>query len=261
MATFFGEVVFSSSRAFDDDDDDNALVNGKNETLTLDLLPLSSQALCDVSETTQHLLVILGPTANVFSDCYLLHQESENVGAMNKRLLGDSQPKEQAIVTRLKEHADVLVCKCTENVDEHLQFSFVEQLFSFIKNSNITVSILSSCSGSDYTTPRQDVSFPILRCLKTSSFTGEVAAPYLESPNTVSSLASATLSYCQIHHIPAVMYPVYVDSIFMDSDAVTAFSAILKVEPFRRIAKKSDNFADVIRAAIDKPSHLDSLYT
>ncbi|PIK50855.1 hypothetical protein BSL78_12280 [Apostichopus japonicus] len=261
MATFFGEVVFSASRAIDDDDDEDSFANENSEVITLDLSPAFSKTTKDVGKATDQLVVTLGPAANVFADCYILHQEKETVGTMNKRLDRDGQPIEGAILSRLREHTDVLLCKCVKDIEQHLQFSFVEQLFSFLGNSNTSVTILSSCSGSDYQTHRQDVSFPIFRCLKTSSFTGEVAAPHLEPPNTISGLASSALSYCQIHGIPAVMYVIYTDSIFMDSGAITAFNPLLKLQPFRKVAKKTNNFQGIIKAAVDRPSNLDSLYT
>lgn len=47
---------------------------------------------------------------------------------MNKRLDRDGQPIEGAILSRLREHTDVLLCKCVKDIEQHLQFSFVEQV-------------------------------------------------------------------------------------------------------------------------------------
>lgn len=35
------------------------------------------------------------------------------------------------------------------------------------------------------------------------------------------------------------MYVIYTDSIFMDSGAITAFNPLLKLQPFRKVAKVS----------------------
>ncbi|KFO04846.1 Proteasome assembly chaperone 1, partial [Balearica regulorum gibbericeps] len=113
------------------------------------------------------------------------------------------------------------------------------QVFGCMQKESLQVTILSTCPVADYKTQESTLTLPspFLKALKTKEFKEQVCCPLLEQPNIVRDLPAAVLSYCQVWHIPAVLYQCYTDVIKLDTVTIEAFKPVLSSKILKSLVK------------------------
>uniref|UniRef100_A0A8C6S7F2 Proteasome assembly chaperone 1 n=1 Tax=Neogobius melanostomus TaxID=47308 RepID=A0A8C6S7F2_9GOBI len=272
MATFFGEVLSVFSRAVEEDEEDEE--GEEEEEEDRDILraledkrqvrvrwssPLSPGG-GDRPSRCPHLLLAVGHAASRFVSVYLLSRGHwDTVGQVclwNERTVGS---KEAACVLHRDKDNNVLVCPVDCFVAEDQLFQWTEQVMGCVDTTGLQVTVLSDCPAAEYRTAEPLGPAPVLRSLHTSSHKEAPCCPPVEQPNLVTGLPAAVLSFCQLHHISAVLYQCYSDERCPDSSSMEVFRPALT-----RLAKTlgldlSPN-VDQLRKYISQASVQSNLY-
>nr|XP_060624262.1 proteasome assembly chaperone 1 [Anolis sagrei ordinatus] len=263
MATFFGEVVATRSRAgLDEEEEEEEAAAQRQETPEDRQIRLALQekrevhlawnpglkASLEEQLPCSKFILAVGQNAVAFLSSFVLSSDSwEVVGSVKlwnewtrtsnttKFLPADSF----CLFYRLISDPTVLLCQCNCYVAEDQQFQWLEKVFGCLQKTNLKVLVLSSCSVTDYKTPESIITLPspFLKALKTTEFKDQLCCSLLEQPNIVRDLPAAVLSYCQVWQIPAVLYQCYTDVLNLDVVAVDAFKPVLSSRILKSLVK------------------------
>ncbi|XP_045197531.2 proteasome assembly chaperone 1-like [Mercenaria mercenaria] len=273
MATFFGEVVPTFSRAVDDDEDE--LESPIISTTNVRWSPVVRAELLkkpDGKLPCQILIIAIGPAAAGFVQAYVLHEDYYIVGALFSGLeetdintFDQMSPSDKTCyIYRSRSIPDAFLCLCKTDVTPEQSYSFTEQLFSCIstESSHFYMSILCSCMTSEYKSdiPVSDMNPPFLRSLKTTKFPGTPLGPYLEQPNLVSGLPAQLLTYAQMMDVKAVLYICYTDSIYPDSSSMKIFYPLLQSTPIRDLIQENPKAEEVLKKIVELYSVKNTMY-
>ncbi|XP_073686091.1 proteasome assembly chaperone 1 [Garra rufa] len=277
MATFFGEVLSVYSRAVEEDEyDDMTHENEEDEQIRREIEEKRCVEVHWLSQTEggcvscSDLIIAVGPNATGFISAYVLSSGGWTavgwVSLWNEQSHGSERPdtapgpgEPSCILYQQKHTPSVLICQCCCYVAEDQLFQWTEKVFSCVQTRDLTVTVLSDCSATEYKTPDylSGSSLPFLRSLKTSKHTGPVSSPALEQPNISTGLAAAVLSHCQVERIAAVLYQCYSDVHLPDSLSMQTYRAAVS-----GVLKLDQNPSPDVLQKITRVSELQSnLYT
>lgn len=201
------------------------------------------------------LIIGEGFTACGFLEAHLLGNDADLIGAL---FSGSEAPVENSLAQtapsdrscffyRLRSHPNVLVCLCKVSVPAAQLHSWTKALFSVIASHSAEVALLTSTSITTFRseTPTSALPVPLLRALKTSAFSEQPRAPFLEQPNLSEGLAAAVLSHCHLNRLSAVAYVLFVEaSNVVATSNMRAFRPVLEGAPFRSCLGRSGNTVD-----------------
>ncbi|KAL4232543.1 Proteasome assembly chaperone 1 [Mactra antiquata] len=273
MATFFGEIVPSFSRAVDDDDDEEE--SPHVATTNVRWSPLVRAELLQIPDgklPCQTLIVAVGPAAAGFAQAFILNDDYYIVGAIfsgmeetDVNTFDQKSPTDKTCyIYRSTQIPDAFLCLCKTDVSAEQSYSFTEQLFSCIniESKYFYMSILCSCMTSEYKcdVPVSDMNPPFLRALKTTQFVGVPPCKYLEQPNLVSGLPAQLLTYAQIKEVKAVLYICYTETIYLDSASMKIFKPLLETTPIRDLIQVNPKGDEVINHLVDMYSLKNTMY-
>ncbi|XP_041353884.1 proteasome assembly chaperone 1-like [Gigantopelta aegis] len=248
MATFFGEILPVTSRAFEDDDDeeeDDTFVGSSSIVFWSKAVQAEKAKDPKGRLSKLHTLIIAqGPAASGFIQTYVMEDKTfERVAGVFSGISDEAvqtleqlgKSDETCYLHRSTSTTGLMVCQCKTEVKPDQSFSWVTQLFSGLDLSECYVCVLASTPSSDYKSdvPISELQTPFLRALKTARFGGTPVCPILEQPNMVTGLQAQILTYCQVHSIRAVLYLCYTESMFIDIHTITAFKPLLKATPIK----------------------------
>ncbi|KAH3729968.1 proteasome assembly chaperone 1-like isoform X2 [Dreissena polymorpha] len=273
MASYFGEILQSSSRAVDDDDDD--FETEEIATTSVRWSPMVKAELLKIPEKKlpcQILIVAIGPAASGFVQSHLLTDDFQVVGALFSGLSDSdvntfdqmSPADKNCYIYRSRQIPDVFMCLCKTDVSAEQSYSWTEQLFSCISTASphFYMSILCSYMTSEYRSevPVSDMNPPFLRALKTPRFAGTPLCPYLEQPNLVSGLPAQLLTYCQMKDVKAVLYVCYTDTLYLDTFTMEVFKPLVQSTPIKDVFQENKKAGEVMKHIVDIYSLKNSLY-
>ncbi|CAI9564728.1 unnamed protein product [Staurois parvus] len=232
MATFFGEVLSVFSRAVDDEDEEQEEDEDeedreirreleKKREVTLTWSPETSAT---IENSPDHrlgcssLILAVGDNATGFVSSHILSSGSWEVSGSitlwNERCRqqapgSDSTPS-SCTFYRCITDPTVMLCQCSCYVAEDQQFQWCEKVLGCLQKSTLKVTILSTCSVSDYKTTESTYNLPVpfLKALKTNCYTDGTPCGPLEQPNIVDGLPAAVMAYCQVWGDPRRVLPV-----------------------------------------------------
>ncbi|XP_013414772.1 proteasome assembly chaperone 1 [Lingula anatina] len=275
MATFFGEILPVTSRAVDEDDDEEE--NALETAISPAVLRWSPQVRSEIESSPNQclhcsiLIIAVGQAATGFTQCYVLSQQSEKIGAIctglddkdTSTLSQDAHSDKTCYIYRLVHKPEVVVVQCKTEVQAAQAFSWTQQLFSSININHTYIAVLTCGSVTDFKCDVMvsDLPAPFLRALKTSSFHGQPIAPYLEQPNTISGLPAQLLTHCQVERIAAVLYTCYTDSIHLDMNTMKTFRPVLQVTPLKNVIQIPVNADKLMAEFVDRNLRDNFLYT
>ncbi|XP_067897270.1 proteasome assembly chaperone 1 isoform X2 [Heterodontus francisci] len=209
MATFFGEVLPVFSRAVDEEDEEDQEIRRELEGRREITIQWSSESRTSTEGTAElsfpcsTFLIAVGQNAVGFLNSFVQCSGSwEVIGAVtlwNERVKGTDTFNQQfpsdssCLLYRLTSNPMILTCHCSCYVAEDQLFQWTEKVFGNIQKRNLDVIVLSSCSVTEYKSPRSisNISVPFLRALKTSAFQETPHCALLEQPNVISGLPAA----------------------------------------------------------------------
>ncbi|XP_070567503.1 proteasome assembly chaperone 1-like [Ptychodera flava] len=268
MATFFGEIVTTSSRVDADDDEEE----DEKAEIVSPVLRWSPDVRAEIGLSKDeilscdNLLLAIGPAATGFVHTYVLGQEHEVIGVVVSGLKNkDSNSFHQTMHTdktcflyRLKSQPKTLVCQCNCQVSAEQAFSWTEQLFRNLKNPSVT--ILGSCQITEYKSHDPIQAPPFIKCLCSSEFKDKPVCAYLPQPNTVSELAAAVLNCCQVRGMPAVLYMAYLDSVHLEIASMKVFLPVLNNPQLKNILKVNTDAEITMKKLVELDTTQNPLY-
>lgn len=248
MATYFGEVVERSSRAFWGEEFDSEDDTESNSHKKCRKLEISSSAGNLTSPMIRLFLVAHGPLTEGFVESCFLDKglpiakitETENETGEEESIT--RRKRKPSAVYRLS--SDVLLCMCSPHLDIAQSYDFAEKISLWMKNAEqVIILSCSYISGYHFTRYQNDSPDTFLKALKTDNFNWPVLSEILEQPNIVQGVPAAVLTWCQTFKIPAVLYVCYTRSYEIDSDSVKLFFQLFSQMPFT-LLKEKPNFTN-----------------
>jgi len=254
MATFFGEVTEIPSRAVDEDEETDV----EMPTVYFDLPDFS-----DITQLPAYNTVIVatGLAPTVFLESYLIDSKEHRilgyiklnpVSTPEAEFLGLDYRRQCHVVGKLchDEQRKALICVSEKEVPNESAAELAKYFVELSKSDRpLECIIVTALPFSNYETAMtQEINFPILRQLRTTCETSDLAdIARLETPNTISGLGAALLTECEVRRLKATLVVQYYDTI--DSDTVSRLEPILKID---RLATHLCRSVEAGRQAIQK---------
>ncbi|XP_012285054.1 proteasome assembly chaperone 1 [Orussus abietinus] len=205
MASYFGEVVYPSSRAFwfSDEFDEEDQDNSENSFEFNAEWPKGSPT------SIKTLLIIEGDMILDFFETCVLHDAKE----VCKIHHGSGKPSFFYSISE-----DLYICSVSPDVKLHHTGIFVDQISNILTTAKGIIAVTCSHS-SQYKTMEKIEAPSFLRSLTTKGTTRleKVDAPRITQPNIVSGVCAGALSFADAIKKPATLYVLYVDGFSLDS--------------------------------------------
>uniref|UniRef100_V9L7P1 Proteasome assembly chaperone 1 n=1 Tax=Callorhinchus milii TaxID=7868 RepID=V9L7P1_CALMI len=275
MATFFGEVLPVFSRAVREEEEEGREAASHRE-VRVQWLPENQGATGSCAgrcPPRSALIVAVGPNAVAFVNAFVQSAgDWEVIGTVTlwneavegtKNLAQEFPTDSSCLLYRLTSNPNILTCHCSDVVPEDQLFQWTDKVFASLQKQNLNVIVLSNCSMAEYKSaePVSGLVMPFLRALKTKEFKDSLCCPLLEQPNIITGLPAAVLSYCQVWHIPAVVYQCHSNVTHLDSETIGAFKPLLSCHiavPFEKDISRS---AEILKKLFENFNVQSNLYT
>ncbi|XP_069745024.1 proteasome assembly chaperone 1 isoform X2 [Narcine bancroftii] len=279
MATFFGEVVSTFSRAVDEDEGEEdeeirrQLAGRRDVSIQWSSETRTTGSAVSPNFPCSAFLIAVGANAVGFLNSFVQCCGSwEVIGAISlwddqvkgKDTSGQQFPADSScLLYRLTSNPMILTCQCNCIVAEDQLFQWAEKVFENIQTRNLNVIVLSSSSVTEYKSSRSIPSIPVpfLRALKTNALQETPHCQLLEQPNVISGLSAAVLTYCQVRQIPAVLYHCYSDITELDTLTIEAFKPVLACKSLNSIVKDTSRSAEILKQLVNANNVQSNLYT
>lgn len=269
------EVVYPTSRAVElgeeDEEEDRQMFGSRSASPVVRLSRCLKTKENSSTVSCKLLVLAFGRIATTFVEAHFLNSDSMIVGVVacgkkekDLNSLLQTAPSDKtcfiysSISAQESRSSEVLFCQSKVEYPAECCHDWAKEIFSSIKADKVL--ILSTkpaflCSLSDSSEEDSDCVF----ALKTNNWKSTVKFPFLKSPNVVSDLPAAVLTYCQIFHTPAVLYVGITATDAVDSRAVEMFHALLKEDPLRDVSKRSSTETlEFLKSVKTTSPHLDS---
>ncbi|XP_047356186.1 proteasome assembly chaperone 1 isoform X1 [Vespa velutina] len=209
MATYFGEVVFPSSRAFWDENE------GEELTDELQELQININWLKDKPISMKKLILVEGEII-IGTDMKNFLKEGLCHDAKKICTIQDECNKELAVIYQVNE--DLYVCIIARNFDTKLAGEFVIKISDILSISK-SIYLITWRHVSQYKSANIPNVPSFLRCLytKNASDLCKSHKEILEKPNIIYGVAAGILSFAQMMEYQSVLYVLYTDSFVLDS--------------------------------------------
>lgn len=207
MATYFGEIVFPSSRAFWDEYDGEDLTDEFQETPKLNVKWLTNKPTC-----INQLILIEEEIITDFSKECLCHHSEEVC------VIEDHNDKKLATIFQVNK--DLYVCIVVPSFDTKCAGEFVIKIKDILSSSK-EIYLITWRHISQYKSENVPNVPSFVRCLytKTGSDLCKLHKEVLKQPNIIYGVAAGVLSYAQMMGLKSVLYVLYTDSFALDSKA------------------------------------------
>ncbi|KAL2728568.1 proteasome assembly chaperone 1 [Vespula squamosa] len=207
MATYFGEVVFPSSRAFWDENEGEELTDELQGELQVNINWLK-----DKPTSMKKFILVEGEIIIDFLKEGLCH-DAEKIC-----IIQDECNKELATIYQVNE--DLYVCIIPRNFDTKLAGEFVIKISEILSISK-SIYLITWRHVSQYKSANIPNVPSFLRCLYTKSANDlcKLHKEILEKPNIIYGVAAGILSFAQMMEYQSVLYVLYTDSFVLDSIA------------------------------------------
>jgi len=272
MATFFGEILPISSRAFEDEDDeyDEPLNQGEPVLLLSKKVKVELEKTVDKKIPCENLIIAVGQEANAFTEVYVKTFKYELIGGIFTQitdedactLLQTAPTDKTCFLYRCHSNPNILVVQSLRDVTMEQSFDWAKLLCSSIHLDKAYIALLSSTNTGGYcsdTTP-SELDTPFLRALKTDKFLGVPVCPILEQPNMLTGLPAQLMTFFQVHQYKAVAYICYKDSRYADISGIKVFMPILDATPIKDMTEINKKADEMLRDIVEKHQSHDMLY-
>ncbi|XP_076030212.1 proteasome assembly chaperone 1-like [Oratosquilla oratoria] len=237
MATFFGEVIPISTRAYDEEEDEET-VSSVNVKLSMNS---PGQLNCSA------LIVAQGALACDFAESVLKTEDTKIIGSIEVERERIEKPEYTEFHARMpvpchlyQTPTDVIICIASKDVTADVANKFSEKILSVIQHTAPVVVISSHhCSALlGHYASGEDC---IIKSLKSPEFNFKTVFPRLPQPATLDSVPAAILTSSIVTRRPCVIYAIYTEAYstgdldLIASPLMTAF----KCEPFKTLVSQT----------------------
>ncbi|XP_014291735.1 proteasome assembly chaperone 1 [Halyomorpha halys] len=237
MATFFGEVVYPTSRAFFDDYDDSDVDNEEQDTAfenrpQLTLVKLSEDSLSEYSG----IIISDGTVSTGFSQIYML-QKSDKLLAEVDFSKGNVYNPEDVVVIKQKPSITsklyllsnrFLLLQVSPSIDVTVANQLTTLIAPWLLKCKEVIVLASRHNANFRCDSINDLPSAFIRALSTSKFVFPDTIRHLEQPNFISDFPASVLSWCESQEKPGLLIVLYSDQSYIDS---VALDPLLKVFP------------------------------
>lgn len=228
MATFFGEVLPVTNRAYDDAEDEEESTESCNNPFSVNWMQeekkLQAKTLivtCSI-QATAYVDALL--RADVHPTLTLTSTEAGSEEAAGDWLYAR---RRRPPVSLLPLTADTWVCRCPPHVPPQEEHWLAETVLAQFAQPP-AVFVLSSAPMSEYFSSSDICGEPptiLIRCLTTKHCELPGALTVLEAPNVVKGAAASVLSRCEFAGQRAVLVHLYTAALEPDSETTAAYHA------------------------------------
>lgn len=240
MATFFGEVRYLVSRAYDEEDDDE-----DTPGITYDVRLELSEGGQGKLDGVEALLISYGTLVTDFCETLVLGEQCQEVGrvyveAQNSPSVedtGDFHPRKPVPSCLFVTPTSLLVCCVSKDVTAAVAPKFAQKLLSLVKPSCV-VMVLSShhydALKGNYTPQGEDNC--VVHSLHSSTFPHKPVYTRLPQPAILDSVPAAVMTECVVGQRQCVAYPVFTETYSTgDLDLVAgALQRVFQGKPFQK---------------------------
>ncbi|KAI4487256.1 hypothetical protein M0804_005405 [Polistes exclamans] len=208
MATYFGEVVFPSSRAFWDEYEGEESIDELQDEPHINIIWLK-----DKPTSMKKFVLVEGEIIIDFLKEFLCH-DSEKICAIQ-----NEHNKELAVIYQVNEE-DLYICIIAPSFDTKIAGDFIIKISDILSICK-SIYLISWRHVSHYKSANIPAVPSFLRCLYTKSGNNLCKShkELLEQPNIIYGVAAGILSYAQMMDFQSVLYVLYTDTFVLDSIA------------------------------------------
>ncbi|XP_011158099.1 proteasome assembly chaperone 1 [Solenopsis invicta] len=217
MVSYFGEVIFPSSRAFWDDEDEYESADNTEHFPKLYVHWSKPKPKC-----LQKLIIIEGDPLIPFVEQCLCSKMEEAC------IIENEKHKKVSVIYQINKQ--IYICIVLPQFDTKNAGKFINEINDLLLNLETTTSIICRHISQFQNTNVPEIpSFLRILATKTTNFTKCGIEP-LEQPNIVFGVGAGILSYAELLGIPAKSYILYIDSFVLDSKCVEPILQVLTDE-------------------------------
>ncbi|XP_071520811.1 proteasome assembly chaperone 1-like isoform X1 [Panulirus ornatus] len=263
MATFFGEVRFASSRAYDenDDDDDSDTVD-ETYSVKVEL----NKAGEDKVANAEALIVSYGTLATDFCEALVLSEKCIDVGTVvverqkstDCEDTGDFHPRHPVPSRLFLSPESLLICCISKDVTAIVASRFAQKLLGLVKPSCMVMVLSSHHYGAlKGSYAPQDEDNCVVHSLHSPAFQSSPVYPQLPQPATLDSLPAAVLTESIVSSRPCIVYPVFTET-YSTGDLDLVIDALIKViqsKPFKKFTATSQDYSKLHQYRAKSPRY------
>jgi len=244
MTSFFGEVRYAPSRAYDEEEDE---VEETKYELSIELKETWKTG------SAQAIVAAYGELATEFCKTVLITEKCKEVGSINIIEVcgtdiddtGDFHPRIPKPSQLYLNSQGTLICCISKDVTAKLSNNFTSKLLSLVPNGPVLVLSSHHYGSLQGSYAPQDKENCVVHSLSSPTFSSKYKAVYpaLPQPATVSSFPAAMLTTCMALSRECVLYPVYTET-YSTGDLDLVSSSLLKIflsDPFSKLVTPEFN--------------------
>ncbi|CAH1403100.1 unnamed protein product [Nezara viridula] len=226
MATFFGEVVYPSSRAFFDDYDDSDVDNEEQDS-SLEKKPLLTLKKISDDSLSEYPGIIIsdGTVSTGFSQIYM-HQKSDKLLAEVEFSKDNVHNSEDVVIIKQKTNItsklyllsnNCLLLQVSPSIDVTVANQLTILIAPWLKKCKEIIVLASRHNANFRCDSINDLPSSFIRALSTSKYIFPVVIKHLEQPNFISDFPASVLSWCESQEKPGLLIVLYSDQSYIDS--------------------------------------------
>ncbi|KAK8732326.1 hypothetical protein OTU49_007024 [Cherax quadricarinatus] len=240
MATFFGEVRLTSSRAYDEEDEEEESRDVKYD-VTVEVNKAGEEMLSNI----EAVVISHGKLATDFCETLVLSEKCTNIGVVSVKPqgqteckdTGDFHPRHPCPSHLFVSPQSLLVCCVSKDVTAAVAYQFSQKLLALVKASCLVMVISSHHYGAlkgSYAPQGEDNC--VVHSLHSPAFPASPVYPRLPQPATLDSLPAAVLTECLVNGRPCIAYSAFTET-YSTGDLDLVVDALVRVfqsAPFRK---------------------------
>jgi len=255
MTSFFGEVRYAPSRAFEEEEDE--------------LEEIKYELSIELNETwktgsTQAIVAAYGELATEFCETVLITENCKEVGSIKiveVRITdvddtGDFHPRIPKPSQIYLNPQGTLICCVSKDVSAKHSNSFTSKLLSLVPSGPVLVLSSHHYGSLQGSYAPKDGENCVVHSLSSPEFLKYKAAyPALPQPATVSSFPAAMLTTCMAMSRECILYPVYTET-YSTGDLDLVASSLLKIfrsDPFSKLVTPELNHSCISQYRATNP--------
>jgi len=201
MASYFGEVVHPSSRAFWNDDEDYDIIDGSQDNVEFVLNWIDEEP-----SLIKKFVVVEGEMMTDFMVNSVFESSTRCVCTINYE------------TSKIYAVGDVYVCVISSKLSLALAGQLVSTMIPLLKKSEKIV-LLSAEHESQHKSEEENDSVSFLKtlCSQKARLDKNLNTSPLNQPNIIAGVCSGALTYAEIANLHCIMYILYTDTFTLDS--------------------------------------------
>nr|BAN20515.1 unkown protein [Riptortus pedestris] len=232
MATFFGEVILPSSRAFFDDLDDSDNDDAELLDKFKPKLVLNYQEKDLMDHNYDALIISEGAVAKGFTQNYMISKESKLVAEVNLEKESEDNFSDVFILNPRKVEStklyllgnNCLLLQLSENIDLGLANQLTVLIHPILNKCQRIITLVSRHNSDFRCDSVNDLPLAFVRALATSGQALPPPLKHLEQPNFISNVSASVIGWCEASNRAGLMLILYSDQMTLDAFTLAPLS-------------------------------------